>query len=233
IRPMALGIYAADARRLSVEATFPRMTALERRHGSILRGLLARRGNATFGALTSFRHGMQSLPRAIAERGGCTVRTSAAVRALTLDADRWSVQVDSDPAPIPADAVIIAAEPFAAAPLVRAHAPAAADALDAIACPPVAVVALGYRAEDAARIPRGFGVLIARGEGVRALGNLWESYLYPARSPEGTVLVRALYGGQMDPAAGALNEGELVRLARAEAMRLYGITAAPIMEHTH
>jgi len=233
IRPMALGIDAGDARRLSVEATFPRMTALEREHGSLIRGLIARRGNASSGALTSFRRGMQSLAVAIAERGGCAVRCGAGVRAITRDGDRWLVHVSDGTEPIAADAVIIAAEPHAAAPLVRPLDADAADALAAIATPPVSVVALGYRASDAARVPRGFGVLIARDNGLRALGNLWETFIYPARSPDGTVLIRALFGGQVDPLVGALEEPELVRLARDEAARLYGITAEPIMTRTH
>ena len=233
VRPMALGIYAGDARRLSVEATFPRMSALEREHGSLIRGLLARRGNGTSGALTSFRRGMQSLPKAIAERGGCVVRTGEYVHALTHGGDRWLVHASRSSAPIPADAVILAAEPFAAAPLLRPYDAGAADALAAIACPPVSIVGLGYRRADAARLPNGFGVLIARGEGLRALGNLWESHLYPARSPDGTVLVRALYGGQVDPEAGALTDAELIALARSEAERMYGITAAPVHARAH
>jgi protoporphyrinogen/coproporphyrinogen III oxidase len=97
----------------------------------------------------------------------------------------------------------------------------------------VAVVGLGFGAGEAARVPNGFGVLIARGEGLRALGNLWESRFYPGRSPEGTVLIRALFGGQVDPEAGAMSEAELVALARGEVERLYGFTSPPVMQEVH
>ncbi|MBK5188471.1 MAG: protoporphyrinogen oxidase [Gemmatimonadaceae bacterium] len=233
ISPMMLGIYAADARQLSVEAAFPRMTALERDHGSIILGMIAKRGKTRSGVLTSFRGGMQSFPTALAERGGFAVRCDAEVRALARAERGWEVAVAGDRETIPADAVILAAEPFAAAPLLRTQDQAAAAELESIACPPVAVVGLGFGAGEAARVPNGFGVLIARGEGLRALGNLWESRFYPGRSPEGTVLIRALFGGQVDPEAGAMSEAELVALARGEVERLYGFTSPPVMQEVH
>lgn len=231
ILPMALGVFAGDARHLSLAAAFPRMAALEQEHGSLFRGMMARRGHMSSGALTSFRCGMQQLPRALAERGGFTVRCGAAVRALSRTADGWSVTVDGDGEAIPADAVILAGEPWAMAPLVQQHDASLAAELTAISCPPVAVVALGFGPAAAAKVPVGFGVLIARGEGFRMLGNLWETHLYHGRSPDGHVLIRAMFGGAVDPDVGALTEPELAGLARAEIAKLYGIMESPIFEH--
>lgn len=234
ILPMALGIFAGDARRLSLPAAFPRMAALERDYGSLIRALIARRGRTGTGRLTSFREGLQALPRALARRGGFVVRCGAEVRALVRPAASgeetratWGVVLAGEREPLAAGAVVLAGEPFAMAALLRPHDPRAAADLDAIPCPAVTVAALGYEAAAAAVVPRGFGVLIARGEGFRALGNLWESYLYPGRSPEGHVLIRAMYGGAVDPEAGALPEDEVLALARTEVARLYGIADAP------
>lgn len=231
VLPMALGIFAGDARRLSLRAAFPRMAELEREHGSVIRGMIARRGSTSSGALTSFRRGMQQLPRALAERGGFTVRRNARVRALSRAAGGWSVVVEGDTEAIPADGVILAGEPWAMAPLVRPHDERAAADLSAIACPPVGVVALGFGPAGAAKLPVGFGMLVARGEGVRMLGTLWETHLYDSRGPAGHVLVRAMYGGAVDPEAGALPESELAALARAEVAKLYGLSDSPLIEH--
>jgi oxygen-dependent protoporphyrinogen oxidase len=227
IAPMTLGVFAGDARRLSLPAAFPRMAALEREHGSLIRGLIARRGKTARGSLTSFAAGMQTLPRVLADRGGFEIRTRSAVRALARGDGRWQVQVDGT-APIAADQVILAGEPFAIGDLLAPLAPDAARELAAIPCPPVSVVALGYPMPGAPRVPRGFGVLISRGEGIRALGHLWDTHLFPGRSPDGHLLVRAMYGGAADPLAGELDDEALLALARAEAQRLYGITAAPV-----
>lgn len=231
VLPMALGVFAGDARRLSLRAAFPQMAALERQHGSVIRGMVARRGSTSSGALTSFRHGMQQLPRALAERGGFRVRCNADVRALRRAKDGWSVVVEGDPEAIPADAIILAGEPWAMAPLLRPHDERAAADLAGIACPPVGVVALGFGPAAAAKLPVGFGMLIARGEGFRMLGALWETHLYEGRGPVGHLLVRAMFGGALDPDVGALSESDLAALARAEVAKLYGVSDTPLLEH--
>lgn len=231
VLPMALGIFAGDARRLSLRAAFPRMAALEREQGSIIRGMIARRGSTSSGTLMSFRHGMQQLPLALAERGGFTVRYNAEGRALRRAGDEWSVLVAGDAEAIPADGIILAGEPWAMAPLLRPHDERAAAELAGIACPPVGVVALGFGPAAAAKLPVGFGLLVARGEGFRMLGTLWETHLYEGRGPAGHLLVRAMFGGAVDPDAGALAESELAALARAEVAKLYGLTDSPLLEH--
>lgn len=230
ILPMALGVFAGDARRLSLAAAFPRMAALEREHGSLIRGMIVRRGRMSSGTLMSFRNGMQSLPLALARHGGFAVRCGAQAQALSKTASGWSVTVAGERGAIPADAVILATEPWAAAALVRVHDAQAAAQLAAIPCPFVGVVALGFGPEALARIPHGFGVLIARDEGFRMLGNLWETRVYPGRGPDHHVLIRALFGGSVDHNASALDSVELASLARAEIARLYGITNPPVFE---
>lgn len=233
VRPMALGIFAGDARRLSLGAAFPRMAALEREHGSIIRGMIANKGRTSSGALTSFRRGMQSLPLALARSGRFAVRCNSRVEALRrADATHgdasWEVVVAGDAEPMSADGVILAGEPWAMAALVRPLDDAAAAELEAIPCPPIAIVALGFAPEAASRIPAGFGVLIARDEGFHMLGNLWESHLYPGRGPAGHVLVRVMLGGAVDPGIGALPDEAVLQLARDEVARLYGISDRPV-----
>lgn len=227
VAPMALGIFAGDAHRLSLAAAFPRMAALEREHGSLIRGLIARRGRTASGPLTSLRGGMQSLPLALAARGGFTVHRASEVCAIAKSDAGWMVSVAGSSDAIDADAVVLATEPWATAALLGPLHAAAADALASIPCPPVAVVALGFGPEVRPQVPDGFGVLIARGEGFRMLGNLWETSLYPGRGPDGGILIRAMFGGAVDPAIGALADAELLALARDEVRRLYGLRQEP------
>lgn len=229
ILPMTLGVFAGDGRALSLDAAFPRMRALEREHGGLIRGLIAKRGTMG-GTLTSFRDGIQALPLALARRGGFEVRRGALATAIERDADRWLVHVGAG-TPLLADALVLAGEPWAMAGLVAPHEPAIAADLRAIRCPPVSVVALGYEPPAASRFPVGFGALIARGEGYRMLGTLWETHIYPRRSPDGCVLVRAIFGGAVDEGIGALDEGTVLALAREEVARMHGIDGAPAFTH--
>ena len=106
IAPMVLGVFAGDARRISLPAAFPRMAALEREHGSLIRALIRLRrakGKSAGGpagpggTLTSFRDGLQSLPVALAQRGDFDVRTGADVTGLAHVPGRgWRIAVAGD-----------------------------------------------------------------------------------------------------------------------------------------
>jgi oxygen-dependent protoporphyrinogen oxidase len=231
ISPMTLGVFAGDARRLSVASAFPKMTSLEREHGSLLRGMMARRGAGARLQLSSLRAGMQSLPRKLAEVGGFSVRRGAPVASIKHEAQGWLVTVDGDAQAIAADAVIIAAESWAAANLMRPLDAVAADALAAIPFPPVSVVALGFDSSARTHIPDGFGALISRGEDFRMLGNLWETSIYTGRAPAGGILVRVMLGGAVDPSVGTLDAAETLTLAKREVAKLYGLRTAPVFEH--
>lgn len=229
VLPMTLGVFAGDAKKLSLPAAFPGMAALEREHGSLIRALIARRRRRRVGRLTSFREGMQTLPRALAHSGGFTVTCSAAVQTIARQGTTWRIEVGGREV-VPADAIIFACEPFACASVIRAVDPVAAADFDAIPVPPVAVVSLGFGRDAMGLVPRGFGVLIARGEGYRMLGNLWESHVYEGRAPAHCVLLRATFGGGTDPEAATLAEQDLLTLAQSEIKRLYGIASPPRFE---
>ncbi len=226
---MALGVFAGDAHQLSLAAAFPAMAALEHEHGSLIRGLLARRGRVR-GQLMSLRDGMQSLPRALALQGNIAVRTGVTVVRLERAAEHWRLRVEGAPTPVDADAVILATEPWVTGGLLAGVSPELADRLATIHGPPVAVVALGLGPAAAERIPRGFGALVARGEAVRALGHLWDGRLYPGRNPPGCLLMRAIFGGAVDPEAARLPPDALGELARREVAHVYGITAPPLFQ---
>ncbi len=243
IAPMVLGVFAGDARRLSLPAAFPRLAELEDRYGSLLRGMLAlrgagKRGKAASGGpagpsgrLTSFRDGLQSLPLALSRIDGLKTSCGAEVERLERtpgapESGRWRLVV-RDREPVEADAVVLAGEPWAMAELLGPHSPEAARCLREISCPPVSVVALGFGAASLARVPKGFGALIPRGEGFRILGCLWETHLFEGRSPQGHLLIRMMLGGAVDPQAGELGEDELIAVARNDLHRLFAITETP------
>ena len=78
---MVSGIFAGDSKKLSVASSLPLLKQLEREHGGLVRGMVARMRAARRahpggpkvrasagpgGTLTSFREGMETLPRALA-----------------------------------------------------------------------------------------------------------------------------------------------------------------------
>ncbi len=245
IAPMILGIYAGDARRLSLPASLPRLSALEEEHGSLIRGMIAKRRAAPerglsagpSGEMSSFRGGMQSLPRALAADPRIQVRYGAMVDSLQRtqapdhkETGAFQLTIAGDGEPLIADAVIAAGEAWAVAALLQDIAPRSARRLGEIEMPHVAVVALGYDGDALARVPPGFGVLVPRGQGTRTLGCVWDSYLFPGRSPQGCLLVRAMLGGSVDPDVGGLSDDELSALARRDVAAMLGLDREPVFE---
>lgn len=235
VAPMMLGIFAGDARRISLHGAFPRLAALERDHGSLVRGMLARRRESRggpagpSGTLTSFREGMQSLAAGLAARGGFKVRTSSTVRSIERAPEGgWMVRSWEQPEPLQADAVVLACEAWAAAELLAPHAPTVATALRGIVYPPVIAVSLGYGPETRSRFPHGFGCLVPRGEGIRSLGCVWDSALFAKRAPADHVLVRVLLGGAVDDTVDSLTDEQALRTAQADVERLFGPGVNPV-----
>ena len=129
---------------------------------------------------------------------------------------------------MPSDAVILACESWRSASLLESQLPDVASRLRAIPCPPVYVVALGYGSEARASIPPGFGVLIPRGAGHRALGVTWDGYLFDGRNPQGGLMVRVLFGGSFDPEVSSLDADEVVAIAEREVATLFHLEVKPI-----
>ncbi len=216
IEPFVAGIFAGDAASLSASAVFPRLAEWERDHGSLLAGAIAGR-RAGRGApfaprgLLSFRRGLETLPRALARSLGSAFAPANLVRTLVAEGGRWVVETDAGR--LVAERVILATPAWAAAPLVAPFAPEAAEALEAIPHPPLAVLHLSWPEAALRRPLHGFGHLVVPCAGRRILGAVWSSSLFPGRAPEGRILLTVFLGGTRDPEAPELETSELVSIA--------------------
>lgn len=230
--PLAAGVWADDPETLSTRSAFPELWEAEARHGGVLRGL--RKGTAPgepgFRSRTiSFRDGLGSLAERIAARSGragVRVELNAEVEAIegpfegVGSGSVWKVRI-ADGTVYPADTLVSTLDAPLLADLLGSRLPRSASRLSALSYSRVAVVPQAFRPERPAGAPRGFGVLFPRGEGFRALGILFLSSLFPSRTPRGVVLTSSFYGGALEPSLPERTESELLRLAEAEARRLY------------
>ena len=233
IHPMVLGVFAGDAKKLSLPSAFPIMAELERDHGSLIRAQIARSRARRRGTLPprrstlfSFRDGLETLPRRLSECGSFETRTACGVQTINQREEGFDVVLEGGSS-ILADGVIVASEGFSAASMLADAAPDVSRALAKLSYPPVYVVALGYGAEAKTYIPRGFGALIPRGAGFRSLGVTWDGHLFPGRNAEDGLLVRVLLGGTFDPDIANLDEDAAAAIAEGEMRRLFALSTAP------
>lgn len=240
IDAMVSGIFAGNARALSLRACFPNMWQMETEHGSLVRALVARRRRrrastgpmgAPGGRLTSFAGGVGDLVQALTRALGPVVRTATpAVGLAGIGAPTRAYRLTlAGGGTVEAEAVVLAGGAAESARLTEAVDPVLAAELNAIPSASLSVVCLGFDAATLGHPLDGFGFLVPRGEGPRILGALWDSSIYPGRAPRGRALIRVMIGGATDPDAIALDDHELIAQARRDLQTIMGIRAMPVM----
>ena len=155
IDPMASGVFAGNADRLSLKSCFPRIHEVESQYGSLIRGLIklqkeARRsgkkdtpGPGPGGMLTSFAGGMSELTDMLARLLGERLRLASPVAGVDYANGRYALHLVGGGSE-EFDTVILAAPAHAQAPMLRDLAPVIAEQIQAIPYPALAVVCLGY-----------------------------------------------------------------------------------------
>jgi protoporphyrinogen/coproporphyrinogen III oxidase len=239
-QPLAGGIYSCDPERLSLAATMPRFLEMERRYGSVVRGLRAAevaRANAdatqTSGArwdlFVSFRAGMSALARALAARLEGVIRCNAEVAALSFGNGLWRLEFSGGRPPLEADAVICAAPAYVAARLVKPYASRLAEMLGAIAYASAATVNLAFRRSEFPAPLDSFGLVVPEIEHRRIIAVSFSSLKFEGRAPEDFVLARAFLGGALQDRMMALSDDDMAEVARAEFRSLLNVTATAQM----
>jgi len=241
VAPFVSGIYAGDPERISLRAAFPQLYEAEKSAGSAIRGMMwaarSRKGPRERPTLLSFRGGNETLVRALAEKIGSRLRLGTEVLGIGVRREaarvRFEVrfrQAGSEQITV-AERLVLAAPAEVAGALLRDMNAAFEPVLGGIEYAPVAVVSLAYRREDVGHSLDGFGFLAPRSSGLRVLGSVWNSSLFPERAPTGHVLLTSFVGGATDPGAAELSSGDLAALVHREVAPVLHIRAAPVFSH--
>lgn len=239
--PLMGGIYAGDCEKLSIRATFPQLAALEEKHGSLVRGVLATRppqkeGAPPASAFFSLRGGMGELIETLetqARERGAEIHTGFAVRAVgggmaagarlrVVAEDRGGAALALD-----ADHVVLATPAHAASRALEDLAPRLAGEVGAIPYVSTATMLLAYHRRDVPHPLDAVGVVLPRDAGRRILAITFVTSKWESRAPEGTALIRVFFGGFRREEDVALDDDALERIAREELRAVLGITAAP------
>jgi len=211
------GTYAGDIEQLKIDAVMPGVRELERQHGSVIRGVLAKmcgpgqRDKAKkkgLPAMTSFAGGMSRLPAQLAaalEARG-QLGYGNGVRALVREQEGWRLQTEQGE--VSCRHLVLA---LPVNPCLQLLSPALPDSPPPLAAIPEArifSVLLGF--DQRARIPFGFGYLAPEREQRFTLGALFSSHMFPGRAPAGHQLLEALVGGRRHPERLELSDSQLI-----------------------
>ncbi len=224
-QPLIGGIYSGDPRQLSAQATLAQYVELERRYGSLLRGLM-RSTNGAAARLASLRDGMGSLADAMASELDGVIRTGMRAMELSRTGDRWTIEF-AEGQTADADGVICATPAYGAAQMLRQTDSQLAALLERIRYNSIATVNLVYDRTAALGIPACTGFVVPAREHRAITAATFSSQKYPNRATERTVLVRAFLGGAFAPELLDCSDGRLTQLAHRELSLLAGASMEP------
>ncbi len=211
------GTYAGDCNRLTIDSVMPGVRALEKKYGSVLRGLITtmlhkkRQGGGdkkvpfTMPAMTSFPTGMQRLPEKLAEplHPGENLRLGTEIQAIKAKGTHW--QVHTSHGLFDAQNIVFALPINSALKLL--------DGLDnnlpekSVPETWIATVVFGFG--DSVALPPGFGYLTPEQEQRFTLGSLFSSNMFPGRAPKGHIVFETLVGGRRHPERLVLDDATL------------------------
>jgi oxygen-dependent protoporphyrinogen oxidase len=237
IEPLMSGIYAGDGDQLSLASTFPYLRDLELKYGSLARGALKMRaqskGKSVQGSRSAFltpTTGLAEIVERLIEQlevKGVVLRLNTTASRINNYQSLYQIELQNGET-LEADSVILATPAFVSGSLLSSLDPSLASDLQSIPYASTATVSLAYKRQDVPRDLDGYGYVIPRREGRRALACTWTSTKFPHRAPEGYALIRVFVGraGQDIP----WNENDLLALAQEELKLTLGITAEPLLQ---
>jgi oxygen-dependent protoporphyrinogen oxidase len=238
IEPLMSGIYAGDGDQLSLASTFPYLRDLEIKHGGLARGAIEIRkkmnasGQKIQGSRSAFltpTTGLGEIVEALVDHlksHDVDMRLNTRVASVihNLQHETWNLTLDTDTHDT--DSLILATPAPISGKLLSFDSELSAT-LQSIPYVSTATVSLAYRQEDLPQPLNGYGYVIPRREGRKALACTWTSTKFPHRAPNGYALIRVFVGraGQDIP----WNKDELLELAKEEMKLTMGIIAEPIL----
>ncbi len=257
IDAMVSGVFAGNIHELSMASSFPKMAAMEEEYGSLVKAMIGRmkerkrakkrvenmraRGEpieelvkpggpaGPGGTLTSFDDGLDIWMDGFRNILGDSIILDSevtSIRPADSVESNWLIETGSGHS-FPAKSVVVTVPSPVAAPILREIDAELGATVAEIRTANLAVVALGYDEKDTEGPLNGFGFLVPRLEGIRSLGCLWDSSIFPGRAPEGKVLLRVMIGGAHDPEAVELDDDTLLEIVRKDLVTTMELTAEP------
>jgi len=240
--PLMAGVHAGHPDRLSMAAVYPMYWEMERKYGSITRGLLQLRRQRQPGKssresspFVALRYGMGSMVQRL-EQSLTEVDVWLSTKVIGVSPQtggKACIQLEQGE-PVLADAVILTTPAYTTAEWLKPHAPEAARLLNGIPYASTAVVSLAYRRDAVQDQLEGSGFLVPRTEPMPITGCTWSSSKWEGRAPDGTVLLRVFIGyAGADSIVEQQWDDLLARMAHDALQPLLGIQEEPLMTHVN
>jgi protoporphyrinogen/coproporphyrinogen III oxidase len=237
--PLLEGVYGGDSGQLSMRSVLARFWKMEREYGSLTRATLKamkqrrQKSSAPLPLFMTLRGGLSQLTEKLAaslDPSGILV--GRRVEAIERVEGCYRARLEDGTA-LEADAVILALPAHAAARIVSSLSPTLAGLFAQIPYSSAMTISLGFRAEQVAGLPAGFGFLVPAKEKRRLLACTFVHRKFPGSAPEGMALLRCFMGGSRDAEVLKVGDDEALSIVRRELSEILGLKADHLFVRIH
>lgn len=249
IEPLVAGIYAGDAKELSVDATFPRFVELERQHRSLIKSMVAQRkkgggpsqSNAPRRTLfTTLEGGLGDLVetlRTFLQKQGVTFLENTKVvecSPINSSSENMAYRITTDQgSALQSDGLVLATPAYESSRLMATWEPEASQLLGQIPYASTATLSLAYPREQVESFINGFGFVVPRIEGKHLIAATWTSVKWQKRAAPDHCLIRCYLGGRGREEILEKTDQELMIAVRQDLETMVGIRSQPHYGEVH
>ncbi|MBA3485179.1 MAG: protoporphyrinogen oxidase [Pirellulales bacterium] len=260
VQPLVAGIFVADAKRLSLGATFPEFLAAEREFGSLWRSVRARKNKSKAEdsgvagtakpplgrELGAERQAAARYGQFVTLRGGLSALVAALRKSLCEDVVQLRTRVDGVSRSGPRrfhvasakhsesalfDGVILATSTSRSSAMLGELDFELAERLSRIEYASSAVVTLVYRRDRIAHSLDGFGVVVPVIESSPMIAASFLNVKFPHTVPADLAVIRVFCGGVLRPELVHRDDAWLIEMATLELADLIGARGKPLETH--
>jgi oxygen-dependent protoporphyrinogen oxidase len=238
IDPMASGVFAGDPEKMSVAASFPKIKNLERKYGSLIKGMIKmgkeakKAGKGPVGAgpggtLTSFASGMEEIIVSLRQALGDKIKIKSRAESVEKLEKGFRIHLRGG-SWIETETAVLACPAYESASILMDLDKGIAASLNEIEYPALSVISLGYTRKAKVSIPTDyFGFLVPARERRKILGTLFDSSIFPVRAPSDSLLLRIMAGGARASALAMKDDEVLIKIVLEELEEITGLREEP------
>ena len=248
--PLVAGIHTSNPDNMSILAIFPRFVDMERKYGSLIKGMLAAlkkvpppdpsKKKMTY--FMSLKRGMQQLTdTCIALIGKERIRTGTQISRvlkapngyrLLLNGRNGRGELFGKPEEL-FDEVVLTTPAYVTSELVRDMDPELSKRLLAMDWSSTATVSIAYKKADIKVKLPGFGFIVPKVEDRRINATSWSSIKWSFRAPDDHLLLRSFVGGGHHEELVLEDDAKLVSIVLDELRHIADIDAKPVFSKVY
>lgn len=234
--PLVAGIHTSNPDNMSVLATFPRFVEMEKKYGSLIKGMLMakkmapppKEGGQKMTYFMSMKSGMQELVEGILKFIGYkNICLSKELSFIEKQGDGYSL-IFSDGTREYFDSVVLSTPSYVTKDIIKDIDFDLSNLLASIGWSSSATINIALKRDDIKVPLKGFGFIVPRIENRRINACTYSSIKWSYRAPNGFMLFRCFVGGGHHEELVNLDDKELLKIVMEELKDIAGINGNPI-----